>query len=112
MIVPMKALLLRFRDLKEVKLDISLGSTPVRLHEESVRLESLSSSPISGGSVPKSGILLMLIEVTRPSALHVMPEKLQCDEGEGKGGEAQSERAVVDVLRRDDLSFSRVSRSE
>lgn len=74
----MKLFVERLRNLSDVREEICVGNSPVRLVQARLSIWSLSSDEISGGSVPKSGKKERFNETTRKASLHKTPVKLQC----------------------------------
>lgn len=104
----MKELAEMLMNLIDVKLDISIGSLPVRLLETSVRLINLFKIPISGGRVPNRRRLDIVKAVTRRFSSHVTPENEQCEFSIFQSGNKSDEfGATIEAL-----SFINASKSE
>nr|GMC78729.1 hypothetical protein Iba_chr04aCG4570 [Ipomoea batatas] len=89
------------------------SSSPVRLSPMRVKLTSRSNSPISGGSVPKSGTPEIFIAITRESPSHFTPEKKQCAAPEeALSASRQSISLELRCLTMEAFIFSSTSRSE
>lgn len=84
--------------LTKVKFDISAGNGPVRLFEKRMIVMSLSRSPISGGTVPKSGTLEILRAITRELLSHVTPVNLQCADDDELATQSQSPELLGPII--------------